>query len=301
MLFCFSAEHFGCAKENGKEQCCFGCGEIQNEYYACADIAILDENSSTYKRYQKGNMWNENTNGQRLTRKKRAPFSRSSMQEGIQILSSGPVSASILPYTPIRNRRITKLTTGMSPSVPGNIRWSWGTTNSRRPRERKLNTMNRKFSGTVEANKRIIDTRNLDGELGGGVVIDTENTFTGSRLAPPMRSMIKVNRPKVTQIFRKGPTLRSSSSSSPSSPVFLLRDKNKARRTFISPISPTADALMISSLTEHMLSRYSPYTSSCKAIGPFRTKEMDEWCNTQCRGGNCVINECSCNGKRTSK
>ncbi|KAK3581704.1 hypothetical protein CHS0354_031103 [Potamilus streckersoni] len=36
-----TAEHYGCDKtENGQQKCCFGCGEIQTEYYGCADLAI---------------------------------------------------------------------------------------------------------------------------------------------------------------------------------------------------------------------------------------------------------------------
>ncbi|KAL3866035.1 hypothetical protein ACJMK2_043376 [Sinanodonta woodiana] len=36
-----TAEHYGCDKtKNGQPKCCFGCGEIQTEYYGCADLAI---------------------------------------------------------------------------------------------------------------------------------------------------------------------------------------------------------------------------------------------------------------------
>ena len=289
-MYYISAEHYGCDKQDGKERCCFGCGEIQNEYYACADIAILHEKSSAYKSHNNNNVLRHNIESHKLTRKRRAP-----MQEGIQIMASGPISTNALPYTPIQNRRSSRLTKSMLSILPGDVKWSWGASPKRNQRDRKLDrSRNGQVIGSITIPHRVIETRNLNGQVGDEIIINKPNSFTGvSRPEPPLRSMIKVDRPVVTQIFRRGNGQKIRSTQ-----MFRSREPSNARRLFISPLSPTADALMIRSLNRKVISRYSPLSGSCKAIGPFRTTEMDDWCNTQCRGGNCVINECSCNGKR---
>ena len=141
--------------------------------------------------------------------------------------------------------------------------------------------------------------------------------FNGNN--PPMRSMIRVDRPvirtPISRNRRPGPAFRSAvrvdrpvirtpvSLNGQPGPIFSWfspTERPDMRNTFISPISPTADALMIRPVISDPVDKYRN-PSSCKAIGPFRTKEMDQWCQQQCSGGNCIINECTCNGKRKSK
>lgn len=292
-----TAEHYGCNKQNGIEKCCFGCGEIQNEYYACADIAIVNGDTNIYALENGFDVLQENVQIQPLKRKKRAPLTRMSMQEGIQVMAVSPTQSRLLPYTPILERLRNRAGNGIMTGSQGNMLWTWGRNVNRKREIQGLNGIRNgqaqsSRNGQAAGSRRTTVVRNLNGGRSGGTAArggGQSNTFNGN--TPPLRSMIRVDRPIRTQILRNGQPLGDM-------PFFPARERSNTRRTFISPINPTADALMIRSLTQEAISRYTHGSGNCKAIGPFRNKEMDDWCNTQCSGGNCVINECSCNGRR---
>ena len=264
---------------NGQEKCCFGCGEIQNEYYACADIAIVSGDKSSYYGYRS---LNENIEAKTLRRKKRAPLSMRRMQEGIEVMSAGPVQSVLLPYMSLLNRA-----------------------RNRRPKTRTIANIRTLNGGTLNRQDMLPSGFNRDNPPIRSMVrvdnpvIRTPISRSSSQPRSRIRSAVRIDRPATGRTIslngRQGPISLNGGGSIFS--WFSPSERPDMRNTFISPISPTADALMIRPVISDPVDKYRN-PSSCKAIGPFRTKEMDQWCQQQCSGGNCVINECTCNGKR---
>ena len=270
-LFSILGENYGCEVDttSGNEVCGFGKGEIQNEYYACADIAIFsaekvaqlkgaDNVPTPPEQYVEGP--NSNTTHHTIKRAKRA-------QPSIRVVGNGR-NAVYLPFPqgidiqfhPLSGGHIMTRLPWETPSgrrgVPGRMR-------RRVHMPEQHQSENFMMNGMMPARPRRRQDRqvriNFNLRRGQGLMFPMEEMQP-----PPEPSMVRVEEPTISAVPQH-PLSNLMNAQQQNMNPFAQFDR-RLQRNFIDPLNPDFGAEMptIHKVTQTLLSRQYAPTKQCQ-------------------------------------